>query len=351
MILNTGLNRVLRGIAVSVALIALCGCDFLIQPIGGADGKTQVYAATGKGGAPNAGIVCTSAGCVVIDPPLSPTISALLKTQAEAKSRIFWDNQYANRKERPRTQAPPVLYVINTTYRASHTFGNQVFDLADVISTPRAKQKLESTGREMREELRDVWKVPGLEGHGITPATLLSDGTMTIDSPEVKIQFVSMGDCVGEGDAVVYLPIQKTLFAGDLVLPNIIPYHRGRTLTLRNWIAALKRMETWEIDTVIPGHGEIAKKDAIVKQREFLEALLSETDAAVRAGKSEADTIAAVKLPKYSNWQRYNEWLGENVRLVFRELSGAAPAAASANSGGVSAPPGTPTGPDGFSGK
>lgn len=333
-------------------LTVLCGCDFLIQPIGGADGKTQVYSATGKGGAPNAGIICTSTGCVVIDPPLSPTISALLKTQAEAKSRIFWDNQYANRKERPKTQAPPVLYVINTTYRASHSFGNQVFDLADVISTPRAKQKLEMTGREMREELRDVWKVPGLESHGVTPATLLSEGTMTIDSPEVKIQFISMGDCVGEGDAVVYLPVQKVLFAGDLVLPNIIPYHRGRTLTIRNWIAALKKLESWEIETVIPGHGEISKKDAIIKQREFLEALLSETEAAVRAGKNEADTIANVKLPKYSGWQRYNEWFGENVRLVFRELSGGAgiPAAA-ASGGGVSAPPGTVTGPDGFSGK
>jgi hypothetical protein len=200
--------------------------------------------------------------------------------------------------------------------------------------------------------LRDVWKVPGLESHGVTPATLLSEGTMTIDSPEVKIQFISMGDCVGEGDAVVYLPVQKVLFAGDLVLPNIIPYHRGRTLTIRNWIAALKRLESWEIDTVIPGHGEISKKEAIVKQREFLEALLSETEAAVRAGKSEADTIANVKLPKYAGWQRYNEWLGENVRLVFRELSGGTgtPAAA-ANGGGVSAPPGTATGPDGFSGK
>jgi glyoxylase-like metal-dependent hydrolase (beta-lactamase superfamily II) len=291
-------------------------------------------------------------GAVVIDPPLSPTVSALLKTQAEAKSRAFWDGLHANRKDRPRTQAPPVLYVLNTTYRASHTFGNQSFDLADVISTPRAKAKLEATGREMREELRDVWKVPGLEGHGITPATLQVDGTMTIDSPEVKIQFISMGDCVGEGDAVVYLPVQRILFAGDLVLPNIVPYHRGRSLTVRNWIAALKRLESWEIETVVPGHGDVAKKDAIRVQREFLEALLSETEAALRAGKSEADAVASVKLQKFSNWQRYNEWLGENVRLVYRELIAAPAGNTSAGStGGAAAPTGSVSGPDGFNGK
>jgi glyoxylase-like metal-dependent hydrolase (beta-lactamase superfamily II) len=332
--------------------IALTGCDFVVQPVGGADGKTQVYVAQGRAGAPNAGIVCTSLGAVVIDPPLSPSVSALLKTQADAKSRAFWDSLHANRKDRPRTQAPPVLYVLNTTYRASHSFGNQSFDLADIISTPKAKAKLEATGREMREELRDVWKVPGLETHGITPATLQVDGTMTIESPEVKIQFISVGDCVGEGDAVVYLPVQRVLFAGDLVLPGIVPYHRGRSQTVRNWIAALKKIETWEIDTVVPGHGEVAKKEALKQQREFLEALLSETEAALRGGKSEADAVASVKLAKFSNWQRYNEWLGENVRLVYRELS-AAPSTTSAagTTGAAAAPTGSVSGPDGFSGK
>lgn len=306
------------------ALIFASGCDFVVQPLGGSEGRTQVYVAAGRAGAPNAGIICTRVGCVVIDPMLSPTIAASLHQQALAKSRIFWDNLHAMRKERQRTQAPPVLYVINTTYRASHSFGNQEFDKADVISTPKAKERLERDGRDMREELRDQWKVPGLELHAVTPATLTVDGTMTLDTPEVKIQFISMGDCVGEGDGVVYLPGQKVLFAGDMVIPGFMPYYKGRSATARKWIEALKTLEKWDIDTVVPGHGDIAKKEAIKQQREFLEALVTEVEQAIKAGKTMDDAARTVKLQAYSKWVRYDEWLGENVKLVYKELQGTA---------------------------
>jgi cyclase len=305
-----------------VALIFTSGCDFVVQPLGGSEGRTQVYVAAGRAGAPNAGIICTRIGCVIIDPMLSPTISQSLHTQALAKSKIFWDNLHAQRKERQRTQAPPVLYVMNTTFRGSHTFGNQEFENADIISTPKAKERMERDGRDMREELRDQWKVPGLEGHAITPATLTVNGTMTLDTPEVKIQFISMGDCVSEGDGVVFLPGQKVLFAGDMVIPGFIPYYKGRSQTVRKWIEALKTLEKWDIDTVVPGHGEVAKKDAIKQQREFLEALVSEVEQAVKAGKTLEDAARTVKLPNYSKWVRYDEWLGENVKLVYAELKG-----------------------------
>ncbi|HYG77253.1 MAG TPA: MBL fold metallo-hydrolase [Planctomycetota bacterium] len=304
-------------------LLSLPGCDFVVSPLGGSEGRTLVYVAQGKAGAPNAGIICTRQGCVVIDPMLSPTVSASLHSQALAKSRIFWDNLHTQRKERARTQAPPVLYVLNTTFRASHTFGNQEFEpTADIVSTPRARERLELDGRAMREELRDLWKVPGLESHAVTTATLTVDGTLNIDTQDIKIQFISMGDCVGEGDAVVYLPGQKVLFAGDLVIPGYIPYHKSRTLTLKNWISALKTLESWEIESVVPGHGEVARKDAIKTQREFLEALLSEVEQAVKNGKSLEETAQSVKLPKYSKWLRYDEWLSENVKLAYRELKG-----------------------------
>src|SRR5436190_23033834 len=127
----------------------------------------------------------------------------------------------------------------------------------------------------MREELRERWHIPGLELHYTAAANITVDGTMNIETPEIKVQFINMGDCVGDGDAVVYLPAPKVLFAGDLVAPNFIPYAKGRTQTVMNWIEALKKLEKMEIDTVIPGHGDKAAKDSITKQREFLELLVA----------------------------------------------------------------------------
>jgi glyoxylase-like metal-dependent hydrolase (beta-lactamase superfamily II) len=337
-------------------LVVLTGCEFVVLPLGGAEGRTLVYVAQGKGGAPNAGIICTRIGAVVIDPMLNPALGDLLNTQAQAKSKAFWDNFHLARKERQRTQAPPVLYVLNTTYRASHTFGNQAFDKADIISTSKAKERLEATGTAMRSELRDVWKVPGLEIHSITPATLTVDeGTFNIDTEDIKIKFVAVGDCVGAGDAVVFLPIQKVLFAGDIVIPKIIPYHKGRTLSIRNWIETLKKIETWDIETVVPGHGEVTKKDALRIQREFLEALVAEVKEQIKTGKTIDQAAVAVKLPKYADWVHY-DWLAENVKLVYQELtekgsadkSSQAPSADAKNSGASVARPNDIGKPDGF---
>lgn len=322
-------------------LVLLSGCDFMVQPIGGTDGHTLVYAAAGKLGAPNAGIVCTRSGCVVIDPMLSPVQGDALNAQAQAKSRTFWDNIYAQRKERPRTQAPPVLYVFNTTYRATHTFGNQSFDKADIISTSKAKERMEVDGLAMRAELRDIWKVPGLEGHATASATLtLDEGTFNLDTADVKIKFVAVGDCVGAGDAVVYLPVQRVIFTGDIVLNGIVPYYKGRTLSVRHWIETLKQIEKWDIETVVPGHGEVGRKELITQQREFLEALLAEVEQAVKAGKTQEQAEQSIRLPKYSRWLRYDEWFSENVKLVFQELKGAPKAAgrAEGSTGGAAAP-------------
>ncbi|MFH0939100.1 MAG: MBL fold metallo-hydrolase, partial [Planctomycetota bacterium] len=309
------------GLMLLPLLIVLGGCDFVVQPLGGSEGRTMVYVAIGKLGAPNAGIICTRIGCVVIDPMLSPVLGDALNAQAQAKSRIFWDNLHSAGKTLKRTQAPPVLYVFNTTYRASHSFGNQSFNKADVISTTKAKERLEMDAMAMRAELRDQWKVPGLEYHAIASASLTVDeGAFNLDTPDIKIRFVAMGNCVGEGDAVVFLPAQKTIFAGDIVIPGYMPYHKGRTATVRNWIDTLKKLDKWDIDTVVPGHGEVARKNAITQQREFLEALVCEVEQAIKAGQTVEQAAQSVKLPKYAKWVRYDEWLPENVKLVYWEL-------------------------------
>jgi glyoxylase-like metal-dependent hydrolase (beta-lactamase superfamily II) len=324
--------------AVLSALLLLTGCDIDVTPVGGAEGRTLVYAVMGRQGVPNGGIVCTRIGCIVIDPPLSPAIGDVLNTQALAKSKIFWDGYHANIKRRPDTLPPPVLYVLNTTFRATHTFGNQSFDKADIISTAAAKEKLVKDGPAMREELRALWHVPGLETHYTAAATLTVDGTLNLETPEAKVQFISVGDCVGEGDAVVYLPFAHVLFAGDLVAPNYVPYYKGRTATIRAWIKALKKLEALDIDTVVPGHGELAHKDAISKEREFLEALVAATDAAAKKGLNAEQAAQTVKLDAFATWEHYSDWLGENVKLAYRELQGE-PAAETAPVGAGIVPP------------
>lgn len=329
-------------------LVCLCGCEYDVQPLKGTEGRTLVYAALGRQGAPNAGFVLTSLGAVVIDPPLSPELGERLNLDVLRRSKVFWDEKHRASGARARTLAPPVLYVLNTTYRASHTFGNQAFlASADILASGKAgrhmSDKLEV--RRMRELLQNEFKVPGLENHAATDPTLTVDGVATLHAPEVEIKLICMDDCVGEGDAVVYLPQERILFAGDLVLVGYVPYFQGRTMTMRNWVAALKRLEEQMPGdvVVVPGHGPVGGKELLRQQREFLEALLAAVNACVSGGRSMEQAMAEVRLPNFARWQKYEQWLPENVRLVYQELkapAGAKSASAAGATGTVAAPEG-----------
>jgi cyclase len=292
----------------------------------GVEGKTLVYAAVGKEGAPNGGIILSSVGAIVIDPPLNPELGFQLNVDALRRSRAFWTQLYADGKQEPPSDYPPVLYVINTTYRGSHTFGNPSFlPRADLIASEKAGRRLADATevQRMRELLRDEFKVPGLEKTIKTVPTLTFEGRMTIQTPEVEVRCVEMGDCVGEGDAVVYLPQRKILFAGDLVIPGFIPYFQGRTPSVGRWIQALKEMEAWEIEVVVPGHGEVGGKKLIETQRAFLEALRDGVAGALKAGRTQAQAAEEIKVPAFAAWKGYTNWLKKNAELVYIELAGA----------------------------
>jgi len=337
----------LRALAL-LTLVLASGCEYDVRPLRGQEGRSLVYAAIGREGAPNAGIIVTSIGAIVIDPPLSPDLGERLNLDALRRSKTFWDQKH--RSTGQRTGPPPVLYVLNTTYRASHTFGNQAFNAtADFIASQKAARHMADLleGRKMRQLLKDEFDVKGLGRHGLTSATISFEGSLTLHAPEVEVRMVSVGDCVGEGDAMVYLPQQKILFTGDLVLVGFVPYYRGRTPSVRNWIAQLKRLEDTLPDDVliVPGHGPQGGKELLRQQREFLEALVVAVKTSLLARKGLKQTMQEVKLPNYAGWKGY-QWLGENVRLVYEELSKKGSTESSSSGGATMVSPSGVEGPD-----
>ncbi len=317
-------NRGLCLCSVAACLLLMSGCEYVVRPLKGIEGRTLVYAAVGKGGAPNGGIIVTSLGAVVIDPPLNPELGKRLNFDALQRSKVFWDQKHRLANVQPLSQAPPVLYVLNTTYRATHTFGNQAFaQKADFIATEKAGKHMANLleGRRMREVLKQEFKVPGLDGQATIAPTITFEGKMSVNTPEVQIKCISVGDCVGEGDAVVFLPQQKILFAGDLVIPGFMPYPKGRTPTVLKWILALRRLEKMDAEVVVPGHGEPGGKDLLRKQREFLETMVLEVRRSITQGSSLEKAMQDVRLPNYARWSNAAKWLSGNVKLVYEELT------------------------------
>jgi cyclase len=78
------------------------------------------------------------------------------------------------------------------------------------------------------------------------------DFSIDIGNREVEVKFLGRGNTAG--DAVVYLPKEKIVVAGDLVV-NPIPYtYDGYPV---EWIQTLENLTHLDADTVVPGHGPV----------------------------------------------------------------------------------------------
>ena len=59
----------------------------------------------------------------------------------------------------------------------------------------------------------------------------------------------------------MYVPTDKILITGDNLTANLHPY-KGHA-SFSDWMKALKRMKTYEIEKAVPGHGEVCGEAAI----------------------------------------------------------------------------------------
>lgn len=93
---------------------------------------------------------------------------------------------------------------------------------------------------------------------------------LDIPDPDAPLEARFLGRANTDGDAVVWLPKQQVLVAGDIVV-SPVPYGFGGYP--EDWIATLGRLKAYDFAILIPGHGGPQKDRAYLDR---LIALLSE---------------------------------------------------------------------------
>lgn len=85
---------------------------------------------------------------------------------------------------------------------------------------------------------------------------------------EIQIHYLGFGNTTG--DAIVYLPKEKVLITGDMVVyPS--PYESGAFS--KEWMLALEKLKSFPFNFMIPGHGEVQTDASYI---DFLDALFKE---------------------------------------------------------------------------
>jgi glyoxylase-like metal-dependent hydrolase (beta-lactamase superfamily II) len=119
-------------------------------------------------------------------------------------------------------------------------------------------------------------------------------------------------------DSAVYLPGTKVLFLGELFQNSYFPRIESRNL--RDWIAALKQVEAWDVDVYVPGHGEPGGKKELAEFRQFLEWLEKEVETRSKEGKSLSEVKREVdSLVENYKWHA-PELIPEDVEAVYKQL-------------------------------
>jgi glyoxylase-like metal-dependent hydrolase (beta-lactamase superfamily II) len=87
---------------------------------------------------------------------------------------------------------------------------------------------------------------------------------------------------------------------GDLLFNNMVPYIDWQAgSNTANWIAKLNEVQGWPVDKVIPGHGQLAGKEALKTQAAFLIDLRQEVQQAIDQGKTLEEMKKTVRRPEW----------------------------------------------------
>ncbi|MBI2876114.1 MAG: MBL fold metallo-hydrolase [Candidatus Tectomicrobia bacterium] len=309
--------------------------------------KDGIYAAIGKPGrvvGANAAILLNEKGVLVVDTHISP------KAAEELASEI------------KKLTEKPITEVINTHFHFDHTDGNQVFfpqaliighrDTREILlrsglekveafrkrrATQLAEERkrlasahLDPAEREKAEGQIKFWEdfvktveemKPTLK---ITPPNLTLDRTLTLYKGDREIQVSFFGRGHTSGDVVVYLPREKVLCSGDLLVSSGLPYMGDGFPS--HWDATLAQIERLDFDTLIPGHGPVVKgpeaKEMVKTFRRYLRDLVRQVGGFVRKGASLEKTLKGVTLPQYAKkFPNFQEGLPGNIERTYQELS------------------------------
>jgi glyoxylase-like metal-dependent hydrolase (beta-lactamase superfamily II) len=191
---------------------------------------------------------------------------------------------------------------------------------------------------EDREQIKTALdrRKPGMEelkAVKFQSATLTFDHDFTLDlgNREVQVKFLGRGNTAG--DAVVYLPRDKIVVAGDLVVYPIPYIYDGYPV---EWIQTLQNLSQLDADTIVPGHGPVLHdKTYVLLVRDLMKSAVEQMNAKLaQAGPAMFLTIDDVKdsIDLTSFQQRftgndkdliaaYNDMTTNLVKVVFQEAS------------------------------
>lgn len=283
----------------------------------------------------NAGIVDLGDRTIIFDTFLSPLVAEEIPILVE------------------KLGLSPIKYVINSHYHNDHVRGNQVFDEdVQIISTGKTAELIASEepkaiaaeknyapqqlayfdslkrvfdGNTLSKEYEGILNYqPYFEAMVETSDILetripdmIFDGEKVITGSKKEVKLISMGMGHSESDAVLYLPEEKILFAGDLVFKNMHPF-MGES-DPDGWENILDNLAQLQPEIIIPGHGPVGSSEDIKTMKKYFYDTKKLVQDFIKDSLPSTELRDAVIPDPYVDWS-FDNFFYSNLRFQYNRL-------------------------------
>jgi cyclase len=256
----------------------------------------------------NAGIIDLGDSTMVFDTFISPAAAKDLRQAAEILT------------------GRPVSYVFNSHYHNDHIRGNQEFPDAQIISTSKTFDLIQTDGMEelawdqanapkqyqhyqtefdssqdqtQREQIRfwlDYYRVlaQSLEGLRICEPQLTFEDRLILSGSERTVELLSYGGGHTGSDGFLYIPDEGVLFLSDLLFVGCHPFLADGHPD--NWIAILEKIKRLDAAVLVPGHGPVGSKEGLDLMIDYIQMTAD-------AAKHAAEGMTPKLPPPFNAWQ------------------------------------------------
>ena len=233
--------------------------------------------------------IVTDDGVIVTD-PLNPNAARLLRSEI----RKITDQ--------------PVKYVIYSHNHHDHISGGNIFEEEGAQFVGH-----ENTLKELGDHPSPVIPLPDI--------TFRDRYTLKLGGRTLELEY--FGPNHGKSLVVMRLPKEKILFTVDIVTPRRVAFRGMPDFWPDEWVRSLIEIEQTDFKYVVSGHGPhtepaIDPASVVTEQRLYLEELMVAVKGAMDSGVHSPDALREkVKLPKYTGWRNYDEWLPMNIERIW----------------------------------
>jgi cyclase len=133
-----------------------------------------------------------------------------------------------------------------------------------------------------------------MKGFQMRLAEITFTGSMNLNLGDHTIRLFNLPGH-STGGIGVYIPEERVVFTTDIIFHKMKSWLNESDPSL--WLASLKKLSELDLDVVVPGHGDVCKKDYFEQQATIIRQWVEAVKSAIKQGLSLEEAQAKITSP------------------------------------------------------